>query len=100
MELFIASVEDGTPAVPGASPRRSKAVARSAGSRTSSRAGLASSSDGTHCPRSANAAGLVHGSPRLATACCPPPAEIPERLSLDGKIDAIAWNPTGTAIGT
>ena len=81
MELFIASVR--SPTVPSAWPARSQAAARSAGSRTSSHAGLASSSDGTHCPRSASLGGLDHGSPRLATACCPPPAEIPESLSLD-----------------
>jgi hypothetical protein len=76
MESFIASVED-----PGRAERlagRSKAAARSATSRTSSPAGLASSSDGMRCPRSANAAGLGHGSPRPATACCPLPAEICE----------------------
>lgn len=36
----------------------------------------------------------------LATACCPPLAEIPESLSLHARIDAIARNPTCIAIGT
>ena len=71
--------------MPSAWPPRSQAAARSAGSRTRSRAGLASSSDGTHCPRSASLGGLVHGSPRLATACCPPARSLKVSRSTPGS---------------
>ena len=75
MELFIASVED-----PGRAERLTHRDHRprrvSPRSRTSSPAGPASSSDGTPCPRSASAAEPDHGSPRPATACCPPTSTI------------------------
>ena len=66
------------PAAPSAWPSRSKAAARFAASRTSLPAGPASSSDGTHCPRSASAAARDHGSRRPATACCRSTTAIPE----------------------
>ncbi len=65
-----------TPAVPIASRPRSKAAARFAGSRMYLHAGPMNSSDGTRSPKSASVAGLDHGWPKPATACCPPPAAI------------------------